>query len=597
MSATNPATKLFRTLTIDRAAMPLDEDKRTVEIAFASETPVARYDFRSGKEYDEVLDCGEGCDLSRLNNSHPLLLNHNTEKQIGVVENARKGDDRIMRAVVRFGSSELAKEIWQDVKDGIRRLVSVGYAQGKELSRDTVNGREAVRFSWLPYEVSIVPIPADANVGVGRAAETDKDEPITEKKIMTEPTTAAAPATIATRDLKSEQKEMLAIAKRWNKMDKYEAAIDRGASLDDFRAEVLNEKPATVTPLGLSEKEQREYSLTKAIFEAGEGSLSGLERELNDEIAKRSGKSARSFYLPFEVTHNRNQSVGTSSEGGYLVGTTNDAPNFIETLRAKMVLSGLGARFLTGLRDNLTIPKQTAASTVYWASEVGAGTESSATFGQLSLSPKAATAIVDVNKKLQVQSNPSIDALIRDDIAKQLALAFESVAINGGGSNEPTGIIQTAGIGSVAIGTNGGAPTYAAIVELESDIAAANADANTLAYLTHPVMRGKLKQVFTNATYGEIPLWNGMTMNGYNAVTTTQSPSGLTKGSSSDCYSILVGDFSQLILATWGAGVDVLVDPYTQGANRVIRVLADLYCDVGVRQAAAFSACLDARNA
>ena len=114
------AEKRFRELKIERKA--IDEESRTVELAFSSEEP---YERSFGIE---VLDHEQGsADLSRLHNGAPLLVNHDPNDQIGVVENARVDDDKVGRATVRFGKSERAQEIFGDVSDGIRRLVSVGY--------------------------------------------------------------------------------------------------------------------------------------------------------------------------------------------------------------------------------------------------------------------------------------------------------------------------------------------------------------------------------------------------------------------------------------------------------------------------------------
>ncbi len=161
--------KLFRFFTFDRAKA--DAEKRTVPVAFSSEHPVDRGD------YEEILDhlrCN--VDLTRLNDSHPVLLNHDPDKQIGVVESAEldEGDKRC-RALIRFGKSDLANEIFQDVTDGIRKHMSVGYERIKEVAREKLaDGKTVARFAWSPFELSIVPVPADPTVGVGRSGEVTR---------------------------------------------------------------------------------------------------------------------------------------------------------------------------------------------------------------------------------------------------------------------------------------------------------------------------------------------------------------------------------------------------------------------------------------
>jgi ribosomal protein L37AE/L43A len=142
---------------------------RTVQIALSSEKAVDR------GYYNEILDHSPGSvDLSRINSgSHPLLVDHDTTDQIGVIESAWLDNDRRVRCLVRFGNSDRANEIYQDVMDNIRQLVSVGYAQTGELAQEEDEyGKPTIRFSWMPYEASIVAVPADDTVGVGRSLES-----------------------------------------------------------------------------------------------------------------------------------------------------------------------------------------------------------------------------------------------------------------------------------------------------------------------------------------------------------------------------------------------------------------------------------------
>ena len=148
----------------------VDEDDRRVSMSISSEEPVER---SFGLEVLEHTD--ESIDLSRLNSGHaPLLLDHDLTKQIGVVERTYLDKaDRKLRSVVRFGKSELAREVYDDVKDGIRSNVSIGYQVKNMEAKNDRSGTVSVN-SWLPYEASIVSVPADNNVGVNRSAEIEK---------------------------------------------------------------------------------------------------------------------------------------------------------------------------------------------------------------------------------------------------------------------------------------------------------------------------------------------------------------------------------------------------------------------------------------
>lgn len=154
-----------------------DKERRTVELAFSSEY--------EGKRWFgiEILDhSASSVNLDRLRDGAALLVEHDWEDQVGVIESVTIGADRVGRAVVRFGRSARAEEIFQDVMDGIRRHVSVGYRVLEAKLVETRGDTDVYRItSWEPYEISIVAVPFDHSVGVGRSAEIPQEEqpPIT----------------------------------------------------------------------------------------------------------------------------------------------------------------------------------------------------------------------------------------------------------------------------------------------------------------------------------------------------------------------------------------------------------------------------------
>ena len=185
-------TTVCRDLQIDTRAAVIDQEKRTVELAFSSETPVERW------YGNEVLDHGpKAVRLGRMKQGGALLMDHNTSDQVGVVESVRIDADRTGRAVMRFGKSARAQEIFQDVVDGIRKNVSVGYRVLAAVLESSKDGVETYRITdWEPYEISLVSVPADATVGVGRSAEPAPTTPSKpETRTMSEQNTQpAAPA-------------------------------------------------------------------------------------------------------------------------------------------------------------------------------------------------------------------------------------------------------------------------------------------------------------------------------------------------------------------------------------------------------------------
>ena len=176
-----------------------------------------------------------------------------------------------------------------------------------------------------------------------------------------------------------------------------------------------------------------------------------------------------------------------------------------------------------------------------------------------------------------------------------MALELDRACINGSGAaNQPTGILNTAGIGSVAGGTNGLAPTYANIVDLESAVSNANAAIGNLGYLTNAKVRGQLKQTEIFAGTSGSPVWSGQEVNGYNGYVSNQVPSNLTKGSASGiCSAIIYGNFADVLIGMWG-GLDLQVNPYALDTSGGVRVTAFQDCDVAVRHPESFAAMLDA---
>ena len=589
----------WRELQIDNRQ--IDEENRTVELSFSSEEPVDRW---WGKE---ILDHSEeSVRLQRLNSRSPLLMDHNSRDQIGVIESARIEGKR-GKALVRFSKSKRAEEIWQDVKDGIRSLVSVGYRIFEMvLEKQSEDKPDEYRVTdWEPLEVSIVSVPADITVGIGREDEDEKlpVKIINERGInMPEPEvkteqpqvqTTAPPAIDPEKEKRAirekelnRAKEIRAIAAQFDMVEAGEKAIREDVSVDSFRGLVLErlktEKhiDTKTAHLGMSEKEVSDYSLLRAIRATitSDWSQAGLEREASEAMAKLLKRDPRSFFVPEDVKFNK-RDISTSSGGSGLVATDHMPQNFIEALRNRAKVVQLGAFTLTGLQGNVSIPKQTGAATAYWVTEGGNVTESASAYGNLAMSPKTVAGRVDYTRRMLLQSNPSIEALVINDLINVLTLAIDAAAINGSGaSGQPTGVLNTSGIGAV---TTGGAIAWSHILEFESDVAAANADIDVMAYLTNASIRGTLKGTKKDSGSG-IFLWEGNEMNGYRAEVSNQVPAS----------TMIFGVWSQILIGLW-SGLDIQVDTTTLGDSGGVVIRAFQDADIGIRHAAAFSAATD----
>lgn len=444
-------------------------------------------------------------------------------------------------------------------------------------------------------------------------------------------------------------RDIRAMGRDFNMVEQADKAIDTGVSTDAFRAMVMSNlkdkgalRVAESPEIGLSEREAKQFSFCRALLAAADpvnatklapfemecsraaqdrrGDSRGKDREtaltipvdvlargmqLTDGMAasaasllvrnaQRSARAGMDFY--------RDLTVGSATGGGNTVATELLGSSFIDLLRHAMVLDRLGITWLRDLNGNIAIPSQTGAATAYWVAESGAPTESAQTVGQVTLTPKTVGAFTDYSRRLLLQSSIDVEAFVRADLAAIIGLAIQAAAINGAGaSNEPTGILNTSGIGSVAGGTNGAAPTYANMVALETALGNANADFGSLAYLTNSKVRGKLRTTEEFATTNGKPVWTSMPgqrgvgeVLGYEALVTNSVPSTLTKGTSSGvCSAILFGNWADLLLGMWG-GLDVMLDPYTGATSGTKRVIALQDLDVAVRHVESFAAMKDA---
>jgi len=517
-----------------------EEDQAdTLKFSFSSEKPVSRYAF------DEVLDHSEdSVDMTRLNAGAPLLFNHNPDKPIGVVQRAWL-DNRKGYARIKWGTSQLAEEIRRDVENGILKSISVGY---RIEEADTEEKYGVVRAtSWTPYELSVVTIPADHSIGIGRSIvqQETKKTPKKEVKKMTQ-------------------------------------AIQ---TINDGWSEY--------------ERESRNFSIVRALQASVSGNWSnaGLEREVQQELSRANGRESQGIFVPDNGWATRDYTKGSSTQGQKLVGVDHLADRFIDVLRARLVTAEMGATFLPGLVSDVSIPRRTAGGTAYFVAEGSNVTESTGTFDSVSMSPKVMGAFSQFSYLMQLQATPEIEELIRQDFVALLAQKLDQVAINGGGSNEPSGILQTSGIGSVVIGSNGGAITLDKMLDLKQTVAVDNADLPSAGFLTNTKVENALSKLKDgNSAYLLNPYGTEIGQQqfaGRQLMISNNVPSNLTKGSSSGvCSAAIYGNFSDLLIGLFGT-LELLVDPYTQFQSGGVGIRALQGVDVQVRHPESFGAILD----
>tara|TARA_R100001463_G_scaffold46755_1_gene95344 strand:+ start:413 stop:2269 length:1857 start_codon:yes stop_codon:yes gene_type:complete len=591
----------------------VEKEDRTIEFPFSSELPVERY------FGNEVLEHSrEAANLKRLNDGAPFLWNHNPDQVLGVVERAYI-DEKKKRgyAKVRFSEEEFAESKFRDVKNKILRNISFGYVINKaEESEDSIIARD-----WEAFEVSLVSIPADNSIGISRSINNkievnDMQNNNKKDNIMEEANVSASsdalPTKLTIKNMTTNEKEIDLVrsedavnkalksdrarfdqirktGKKYEMNDLADEYIRNGRSVQEFNQAVMDQwNPEKITPkpqdaeIGLSEDETRSFSFLRALnYLANPGDraareAAAFEIEASNAAAKKAGRVSRGITVPYDVMR-RDLKTSPATQGGNLVQTDLDAANFIDLLRNSSVLDQAGATTLTGLQGNVAIPRQSGAATAYWVAEGGAPTESQQAIQQVSMIPRTCGAFTDISRKLLIQSSIDVEQMVRNDIAKVIALEIDRAALYGtGSSNEPLGLHNTSGIGTEAITANN--PTFAQVVNMESDVAAANALMGNLSYITGATIRGAMKVKAKDSGSG-LFLWDGNnTVNGYNAYMSNQVEAG----------DLWFGNWSDCIVGYWSS-LDLLVDPYTHSTSGTIRITALQDVDVAFRHAASFS--------
>lgn len=301
---------------------------------------------------------------------------------------------------------------------------------------------------------------------------------------------------------------------------------------------------------------------------------------------------------------------GTAGAGGGLVVPYAYQQAFIPVLRAKSTVLKAGATLMEGLNGSpVQIPKQLTSASAAWYGQNAPVTATDPSFGQLQMSPHILGIRGVYSNLLGMLASPSMEKLVREDFMAVAALELDRVALRGSGAaNQPLGLNGVSGLGTFAIGTNGGNLDVETLYSLMGTLEDANALGDTLALITNPKGLRKLKRQRiaqysgdTGGSYLTAPMLTDAALSkaiGLTCLTTTQIPFNLTKGSSTDCTEVYVGNWSELLVGLWG-NLEVLATNIggSAWANNSIEVRLIQNCDVQVRHPASFVLCNDARTA
>ena len=401
------------------------------------------------------------------------------------------------------------------------------------------------------------------------------------------------------------QKDLAAKVEATRKMDQTDQAAFRAAmdevnalrqELNDARDLEAAERAAAEEQFRNEEKKEgRSFSIVKFLREAAEGKLTGLEAkaaEMGAAEYERMGLSKKGYVVPMALLRSSaGQNATTDAGGGY--AKVEQAPTYVEGLKERLVVAQLGARVMGDLVGSVPFVKA-GAITSNWLAEGAEASVSKSTFAKVTMTPHRNATVAAFSKDLLRQTSLDIEKIVMDLIMDSHAALLEEAAINGSGSsNQPRGILNTSGIGDVAMGTNGGAVTFAKVVDLETSINANNANRGKLGYLTNAKVIGAMKTTEKASNTARYILDFDGKVNGYPVEYTNLVPSNLTKGSASGiCSAMIFGNFEDLYIGHWG-GIDIVVDPYTLAANGDVRIVLNSWDDVAVVEPKSFAAIKD----
>lgn len=555
------------------------DSERTIELAFSSETPYPRSFGTEVLSHDPA-----DIDMSWIGSGRaPLLTEHDVEEQIGVVQSARLDPDRVCRAVVKFSKNEDGVEALTDVLDGIKQNVSVGYViTGKRL--EEVNGEQVVVCSWSPREISLVSIPADQTVGIGRSENINtehaedsvtadsferagqRQEAELANSSQNETGQRANPNTNNNKDKKMETQnidldavradsvtterkriaDITAVAQRHG-VDALEF-ITSGKSVDEFRAHVLDSistktavssVAASNGNIGLTDKEAKQFSLGRALHAivTGNWSEAGFELECSRAAAKQADKlqTTSNIFVPGEyldraasanaVTIASNQKLGVITQRG-----------FMDVLFDKTIAASLGVQYLTGLEGELRLPKFTSGSTAYFVGEGQDAPESTFTSGEVVLRPRTLMGRAQITRSM-LKNNQAVEGWIMNNLQKDIAVELDRDVF--------AQILADAGITWGTLTTL----DFKALRELVKNVEVANALVDSAKYAFNPVIGNVLSTTEKDSnTVGMYLRADDGSIAGYG------SASSNTVGNN-----IIFGDFSQVAVGNWGT-LELAVD-------------------------------------
>ncbi|EPE3180207.1 phage major capsid protein [Cronobacter sakazakii] len=593
--------QLTRELNLQKINNAIDVENRTIEIAFASETPVKR-DFGKGiGVLNEILKCTpDSVDLTRMLNGAPLLIEHDFTRHVGIVLDARVDSDHVCRATVKLSSIQEAETIFTMIQEGIRTKISVGY----NIESYHIEGEYLIVDLWSPYEVSSVSVPADDYVGVSRSLNTNeiqlsegeqmdienqqeelrtddvveqieeevkestesdehvevqesteaveeitKETETVEVQDSTEIVEVEAQERAALNKGESDEiriRELTAIAELF-KVDGSEA-IKSGVSVEQFKQEVQTRSLNKETNL-----------INKDVNLMKKNVIGELIRSINedkfDSVKAELEKGQRGFKMDFS------RALGANTDTQTAAGTVKTvyADSYLTALLAQSILGSLNPTIYSGLayRGVLSIPRLTgltpaAPGNFKFYEEGDAVVDSIANFDSIKLSPKMFAGAVPVTKQLMLSSDTAA-TFVQDALIRYAANGLEAQIFDSLQAAIP--VVNTAAVGEM---------TAADVQKAIEALGTANVDVRSCVAVMHPSTLAKLRQTAVLDNTAAVSMVEGHRFDMW-----LNDEVRVVESTFVDVDSVIIGDFRNLIIANWSEGQEIDVDTTTHRAAQI----------------------------
>ena len=517
------------------------------EAVVSSEYPVDRDGIA-----EVLIHTEESIDRSRF--PVPLLVNHNLNNQIGVVENPRIESDKLV-ADIRFTNDELGKQYEQDVIDKVRNNLSIGYKIIKKRIKDKV--MEVTNF--LIYEVSVTPVNADPTSTFREENLKLVHDFYTRNNNMEEKQSRSEiKASLKTESqIREELSEIITLGAKHNQSELASRHIENGSSIDEFRADLMSHIESKPLNLGTApafiQTRNEDYSVAKAILGMDDVSQRGFEWEVSQDLERQQPKSNPNAVI---IDMTRTMTSGTA---GANTIETNVASSIQDFMQQKQILGNLGASNFTGNVGNLDIPIGNSDSGVTALQTDGStqAGEVTPTLTKLSLVAKRFGTVIPLSYGFLQQSTPDVEGYVRRLIAETFAKNMDDQIIGGSGSSgNVTGLLNTTGINAVS--NSGSEVTFANFMSAISELGTDAVDVSNLKLIVNPA---NLDNLVTAVKYTstDSPILD-MKADTKGLVGTFMGyPVYATSKISPDNY--LMGDFSHLAIASWG-GLELAKDDF-----------------------------------